>query len=207
VATRKPADPRSLRGDGTSPGEAAVIRNLQPRGNYTVRETSVITSISNGNALPTFGATAFWLGMLPNYSAFTAIFDRYRFLRFEVLFAPYVNQVNDSTSVSLPQLHTCLDYDDQVVPTTVDFIRRCGTYAGVQGNKPLKRCFLPRASAALYDGITTAYAEVAPMVWLDCAYTTIPHFGIKYAIDAASTAGMFRYNIELTATVEFSGRR
>ncbi len=175
---------------------------------YTVSEVYALTAISSGVGVPTFGSITFTANALPNYSSWAAVFDRYRIKSAKVDFTPQSVQEITTAGQSVGIFHTLLDFDDNTAPTSVAAMQRYSTYCGIISTKPIRRALLPRAAAATYvSAVTTGYVEVEPNAWRDVAYGDIPHYSVKWGLDNTSAAALVIYNVLVTLTVEFAGRR
>ncbi len=195
-----------MSGDGTALRQQNVIRSLHPKITYVYSATFNLNPILSNSTAIQYGAFSFQLNQLPNYAAYQSIFDRYRILSVDVRFIPTNVQINIGT-VNAPQFHTVVDFDDNSTPTSVTTLQRYSTYVGTYATTPFRRHFLPRAAVQVYDGVTTAYGEVDPMMWRDAAYPDIPHYALKYAMELSTPSNDYRYDVQCIMKVEFSGQR
>lgn len=129
--------------------------------------------------------------LIPNYAEFTSLFDQYRLkklvFKLRLVRPPEAN----NTSVNqqyYPDVYCSVDHDDSNAPTTVDQVQQYGKCkTGIlKPNYWFKyRCY-PTASAAVYRALATAYMPIKNNAWLDLAYTDIPYYGIKLAVDVSN---------------------
>jgi len=185
-----------------------VFRGGKPKQNYVVTEVYNKTFIISVGSI-VYGSLQFAMNELPNANSWTTVFDRYRILSVDVRFIPANVQMNVSpVTVNAPIFHTCVDFDDATAPTSVVQVQRYGTYAGTIATSGLRRHFVPRSASPQYITlVTSGYGEVDPSVWKDCAYDSIPHYGVKYALEAGTSSTDYRYDVMVTMKVEFAGQR
>jgi hypothetical protein len=164
---------------------------VRPR-SYTVVSNVTLPIITTSTSVPMGGAYAFTLSQLPNYTVFTACFDRYRILCVQVQFNPAATVTSD--------LSTAIDYDDANSPTAeiqqrdTGMVVPCGNY--------FERTFRPRIAVAAYSGAFTSYANMPSNLWIDCASPQVQYFGLKYYVPvSASNSNIYlptaRFLIEL----------
>jgi len=204
----KRADPRLLTGDATSPVNP-VSRTSIPRSNYRFKETFGISGlvITSSTTVTQYGGLQFTFADLPSAGSFSAVFDRYRILGAKVMFKPYGQQMSTGVG-TVGQLHTAVDFDDASTPSSIGAIERYGTYAGVPGNRSLQRHFAPRVAGIVYRGVaTTGFSEVPYGGWMDMAYTDVPYYGLKYALETTASTAQFVYQVFVTLDVEVAARR
>jgi len=196
-----------LPGDSRELAMDFVVRVPQLK-NFVVTEKYSLAAFQNQAAATTYGAFSFNVNSMPNIAAYTSLFDKYKIMKVEVYFTPYLaTEVLNTAPVTVPRLHTCVDQDDEAVPTSVAELEQFSTYSQVRGTAPLVRVFKPRAIMQIFQSaIATSYA-VAPDVWLDLANPTIPHYGLKYAFPSSAVAGTFGYEVNVLMTAAFANVR
>lgn len=200
---------RILTGDATIP-RAVVVRNSHARANYVIRETVNFDRIVNDGSSPTFGSFVHTFNDLPNASAWIALFDRYRFLGVKMTFQQSGVQMNTlPSSFSVPIFCTVVDFDDNTAYTSLTTMQRAATAATHLSNYSIMRHYLPRPTRPVYiSGVSTGYQEGNPMDWQDLAYPTIPHYGMKWGVDAASPGGQACvYDVVAEYLIEVAGQR
>lgn len=203
------SDLRLLKGDSTSLPQGQVIKGGNVRATYTVTQSYTAAPIANVSGFGSYAAYDFQADSLPGWSAWASVFDRYRIRHVEVSFTPSFNQENVASNVQIPMFHTVVDFDDAAVPSSITALQSFSTYAGVIGNKSIRRVFVPRSSVSQYvSALVTGYAEGDPSQWRDVAYGDIPHYGLKCGFDGPATAGgTCTYTVLVKLTVEFGGQR
>jgi len=160
----------------------------------------VYNSIQNGEATDffassttasVFAANALLANSFPNFSSLAAAFDQYRVLMIELLLQPRSNFQGTATS-DYGQVTTVLDYDDAVVPTSINQLMQYDNQQTVPGYVAIRRCFRPRVAAALYGGgAFTSYGNVPSTEWIDVASNTVPFYGCKLGWTSTSAACIY----------------
>jgi len=160
---------------------------------------------------PTLGVLAFKLSDMLNYSAFTSIFDQYLIKRITVKFESLAQVVaaNDTVAaatITAPRFYTAIDYYDSTVPAAPqNVIARTGVTT-TRVTRSFSRSFQPLSLAMIYEGVGTGY-NPSPR-WIDCADPSVPHYGLKYCLEASSVAtplNIYGYSVTVEAELCFMG--
>ncbi len=164
---------------------------------------------SSGN---TFASGNFKLSDLPNYTDFTALFDRYRFVAVVVKFVPTTQPTEVGSSTSLigdnPVVYTVIDYDDSATPLSVDELRQFDTAQVNPIGTYFERVLVPKAALGSYSGTFASYSQAPQYMWHDCNSPNIQFYGLKWASTAFSTSGTTAlYQMEVDYILEFSNPR
>lgn len=131
---------------------------------------------------------------LINKDDFTTLYDRYRIdyiqVRAQLVNCPsgnnLTNTVNQTNASNwYPKLWWCPDYDDSGQETLDELKQRAKTKCVVlQPNRVYTFGVKPAVLAQTYrTSLSTGYAPKWKQ-WVDMAQTNVPHYGIKYVIDA-----------------------
>jgi hypothetical protein len=139
------------------------------------------------------------LNQFANYSNFTAAFDEYRIVQAEIWFVMTASASNGAMSAS------AVDLDSAAAPSSLQgLIAKPGSCVSLiaSGQGHYHR-FTPRVAVATYSGAFTSYSEAAPLAWIDCASSSVQHYGAKFALDTDSAA--HTCDIIVRAIVEFRG--
>jgi len=171
-------------------------------------DTALLTAkgITSSALVDSTVALQFQLDMLPQYATFTALYDQYRIVKVEIHLNPRVQVFNGMTvgQGTVAQNYTkkiiwTIDNDDAVAPTNYNTVREYGNsheFNLINGNSKVIT-FKPAVSAYVYNGVSPAYGErFSP--WIDVAYPSVPHYGIKMALPVSTTVN--------DCTVDFSAR-
>lgn len=205
---------RKARSAFVSSGNGAInLRSLAVRGGQynistTVRSKTMVANAPyiNGSS---FGALAFTLSDLPNYTELTNLYDEYRIKAVRIFWIPTTN-VNGtvwngaSTIVySLPALYSWIDNDDDTVPTSLAQGQEYESFkCHGQLSTTRQRTIIPDASKALYTGAAfTGYGN-ARNQWIDNNSPNVKHYGIKYGI-VNQTANSGAMDVVATFYLEF----
>lgn len=164
---------------------------------------AVIVASSTG----LFGlAYQFRLIDLPNVTDFTNLYDMYRFNKVVMKLIPkYSDNLliagGNISNSNIQQVHSVIDYDDLVSPTSISQLCEYQSHKMTRGNQVHTRVIVPKCQ--LNVGNIGAAAPVAKQ-WIDCDQTSISHRGAKVVIPAPLTADtQISYDLELTYYVSF----
>jgi hypothetical protein len=166
----------------------------------TILQYPIGTTAFVGNVVsPQFGANSVLLSSLANYTAYTGLFDSYKFEKIEWTFTLR----NTGTSGQFPVLVYYPDWDDTTVPTNLSAVAshpRAITKPFTPTNPTIKVCVEPKVALAAYNGLFTGYAQNSAPMWLDCASPNIAHYGLKWAIwNFADTTQSIDFSIKVWA--------
>lgn len=133
--------------------------------------------------------------VVPSYTEFAALFDKYRIDKVDVYYTSSWDSNNGSGGVQLfygPAVAYTVDTDDAGASTASD-IMQYSTCKYTQFSNQRSRNFLcsfrPQANLPAYVGTSaTAGSASAPKdMWLDLGTPAIDHYGVKFAIDQLVT--------------------
>lgn len=98
-----------------------------------------------------------------------------------------------------------VDKDDVTLPEDIDQILRDGGRA-MPLTKPFRVTFRPVPLTTLYRAPTSGYATGKPC-WVDAAYPSVPHFGLKWVIRFPTDMGVgesfFPFTVKQTMVVAY----
>lgn len=134
-------------------------------------------------------ARYFSLNALHEVSDYTNLFDQYRIaaLRVEFQFDKTGGEVG--TVTPMPMLSSVIDYDDYTALVDENDYLQYSTYKRTPLNYRHKRYFKPRVAGALYQAVGTGYSNLRSP-WIDCASTSVQHYGIKFMTDGSQNGGI-----------------
>jgi len=195
----RPGDGQTFTLETALPGST---RTAESR-NFTTQQAGVFASaFATSTSTPTFGAIAFNLQNVNQYSALQLIFDQYRLSDIEVWLVP---QVSEAVSSASGTLYSVIDLDDSVALTSVS---QFGDYSNAVFT-PVKtghyRHFQPHVAIAAYSGAFSSFANV-PSPWIDTSSSTVQHFGIKYG-SSITTVLSVAFDIYYRFKLEFRNIR
>lgn len=166
--------------------------------------SSDITQVA---AADTFMAYRFELNDVSDTADFTDLFDQYRFRAIKWEARPRFNFSNPGSVAAnrLPRLYSVIDYDDNVVPTLINQLREYQSCKETRWDQDHVRMIKPRIATAVLDntGLTSVANE--PSKWIDLAYLTVNHFGIKIAIEGgvAGQTNLQSWSVDIEYMIEF----
>lgn len=135
----------------------------------------------------------FRLADLPNYTEFTALFDRYMITKVKAQLLPRgnVSEVSQQTGVAqntISNIWSAIDYDDATAPANLATILQYGNNRHRRTTQTLTNVLAPKILSETYNnGITTAYSPSSKSKWVDCDNPNVQHFGVKVWLDAPPT--------------------
>lgn len=215
--------------------EARRIRTgsakLRKFGQYRVRKPNVyfykqaingnyITGISSRTITQGVSATyygfEFQAGNLPNWAAFSALYDQYCITKIVLRLIPMtnVNNVQPLTGASLGNpglIASVIDTDDGTAPTALSQLEQYQSYKSqpVISQRTHTRIFVPGVDlTAIQTGGAAVNAMNKKYQWIDCAHSSIAHFGMKIYLDAYANANApASYQVQGFAYIKFRNVR
>ncbi len=202
---------------GPRPGAALTVRELANTFNTQSGLTNVGTTTPGqftvSSPTGTFAAVAFRLDDLPNLSAYTALFDQYRIERVKAHFrtrnpATFVANTA-SPNGSVPQGYLVVDRDDSSAPASVAVLQQYDNAIAFNGTDSLEVDLVPSVTATVFaSGAFSGYnIRDSDSMWLDCANSDIPCYGVKLGASALSTSTTSNWTWDITAEYIVSFRK
>lgn len=153
-----------------------------------------------GTGTTNFLSANFQLSQVPNSTSYTALFDSYRISSVKLTFV-YRGQ----NSSSQPVIYIVTDHDDSGNPTTINSIlerakSRILTFSNARNVQ--SHGLIPAVATGALQSTTLQPGTVSYKPWLDTAYPSVGHFGVKYAVDNLLTGS----TIDVFATMYFQTR-
>lgn len=163
---------------------------------------------ANYTNVPTGGTNFqldFNLNQMPSAGEFTALFDEYKINAVKVTIFPRGNSAENTTGNG-SRVFSIVDYDDSTAPSGLNELLQ---YPGVKSTaltQPHVRYIkTPKVASAVYQSaLVTAYG--ARSMWLDCASSTIPHYGVKFWCNGTNS-GTVILDLQIDYFVSFRGVR
>jgi len=192
MSSRMPSIPRRPRRANRNQRISAASQVQRPLPSvdriHSFRQLGYSVSIAQVANATSLGSLSFILTQATNYSGFADLYDTYRVDYLEYTFRPLMNAVGLSAPATTiaPRILTVIDYDDNTTPTLSAMLE----YSTLQMHtfqtftRRIKPCILTGA----FNGTTVTASVTTEAPWLDCAVGNIPHYGLKYAIDAGAVA-------------------
>lgn len=185
--------------------------SLKPSFNtpYTIKtKARYITWIGPATGSADFSAGyTFKLSDIADYTQWTSVFDQYRFKKVTVM-VQGANQTSNQASNTLQPLITVIDYDDATGPATKETALNFGSSFVHHPNCNDRRSFVPRSASALYVNAGTFTGNaIMKNQWIDCAASTVLHYGFKAFVPVSTTTNIFSYLGIVEYVIEFKNNR
>lgn len=143
------------------------------------------------------GSTQIAAVVVPNYTEFGALFDKFRIDKVDVYYTSSVysnGAMGANQSMYMPACAYTVDTDDANAATCSDLQQystcKYTQFGGNQAKPKLLASFKPMPSLALYSNGTTV-SGVGDLnsknLWLDCGTPGTYHYGMKFGLDQVST--------------------
>jgi len=210
---RYPSKRRPRRGKKMMRRKRRIPRPINQNSLTIWNENLTDTIISCSSAGPVTGAIGFQLSFVQNYQVYVNLYDYYKINQVKMRFIPVTADNRDYSTTTpnlaqnLPFFYTCIDRDDGTIPSDSAEVRAYGNSRTWNPNRKFTITMKPSVLTAIYSSsVLTAY-KITPAPKLDLGYQFVPHFGLKYAMDACSPTGAYTYRVEILYNITFSGRR
>lgn len=182
-----------------------VIKKLSQGVHYFKRTLYASGAIAGSSITDVFGATGFQLSSLPNYTEFTALFDMYKITGVKVTYMPRANSAEAGTNQGLVKFFSVIDYDDTTAPTAINDLLQYESLKVSNSSRDHTRFLKPKIARAIYQsGVSTAYG--ASTGWIDCDNASVPHYGLKYALQQLPS-GNQSFDVKITYYLAFKNVR
>lgn len=171
------------------------------------------TVITNSNIAEQRITYRFQLSACLNYVAYQTMWEQYRINKVVITWKPIrvqsvVGQVEDVTPASttnIPSYVVAIDNDDVATEDYTDTKTRYGSRERLV-TTPGKVVMKPACLSEIYlAGAATAYSPQYGK-WLDCRYATVPHYGVRLAMEPAEPAGNYALECKTKIYVSFKNR-
>lgn len=167
--------------------------------------TQVPGTIAAQNLYDVPFSLSFDLAQLTSYTEFTTLFDYYKINGVKVQLKVFPNS-NTATGVGLPWLEFWSDHDDSVPQTALQAREHMGTKSRFfTGDKMMTTMYVKPTPLADLAGAASA---IMPNKWINCANSSIPHYGIKGIIHnyyLSGSTGQNQVVFDVMSNVSFKG--
>lgn len=167
----------------------------------------LVGNAAYGPGVGYINALTFSLDQVRQPLEFTSLFDRYKITHVQLKFFMRLDPgAQPAGSAYTPRMWWIHDYDDSA-PTVIDSMREhCKVKTALlKPGRPIVINVKPATLALIYNGATSAYSPQWSK-WLDCGYSNIPNYGLKYALDQFDNPN-YRIAIEATYWLAFKDTR
>ncbi len=148
------------------------------------RQPAYTTQINQQANANTLGALNFTLAQMTNYLGMADIWDLYRVDYLEFTFRPQF-KANNATMFAnsvIPNIYAVIDLDDSSTPTFIGIQEYQSCQIHQTDDFTIR--FKPAVRSGVYDGTNVVAAGTVMSPWLDTGNINIPHYGVKYGVDA-----------------------
>lgn len=159
-----------------------------------------------GNAihLPYLNGISFRIDQVINPNEFANLFDNYRINAVSVRFFLRIDPgAQTAATANYPRLYYVRDYDDSVIPSTLNEIREHGMsrVKVLRPDRPVSIYLKPAIADTIFR--TGALTSTVPKwkQWVDMAHQNVEHYGLKYGIDDLTNTN---YRVDLEVVYYFS---
>lgn len=172
--------------------EAAYFNNATT-GTIESTDTSVLPNLVSMSGITSpYGNGGAWSGALSmamnktvNSTELTSLYDYYKIKAVRITF-DYASNVAlaNATDVPMPRLAWYYDYDDTVFQDYNHYMQATARVRQTRLNKKVTITVKPRVKDAIQEQVagTVGTPSVFKRTWIDCAYPSVPHFGLKFAL-------------------------
>jgi len=174
------------------PAKKAAKRRARQKSNVKnglvhVKKLEIEPRISVAGNATTFGAESFELADLPQYLTYASLYEEYRIQKITYSWKALSNvstvpPVGVNAFTSLGMIHTIIDNNDAVVPTSIQTMMNDSSYRGTVSSRNHTRTFVPK----FLNVAGTAQAQQSTG-WLLTDNPNVSHYGIKWAFEGGIT--------------------
>jgi hypothetical protein len=150
--------------------------------------------LTTSTSVPTFYGFFLAFDGVSDYASYQAVFDEFKIEQAEVWLTP---NLTTSTAETIGQSVSVIDFSDSKTPTTIAGLLEYSTAVVGPANHGHYHKFTPQVDMAAFQaGATFGYAtKAAP--WLLLNNPSVQHYGVKFGVDATSTAYSWDANVRL----------
>jgi hypothetical protein len=177
------------------------IQKYSPRDRQVLRTIKSYqpAQITTSTTLSTFRSYTFQISNLSDLTEMSSVFDQYRITQVDVKFIPNITESLSSAPLS-GGVFSVIDLDDANLFTSITDPLDYNSLSIWKPMETVQLSFKPRLALAAYgSSVFGSFANSAP-VWIDCASSTVEHYGLKMAWGTTSTAvtysPVFRLHVE-----------
>lgn len=173
---------------------------------YFKRSVWLPTWVTTTAGADSFTSLNFRLNQLPQFSEFTVLYDQYKINGVKLELIPQFDSANVGaigTNV-VSQNFLINDYDDSLVPTTMDTLLQNQSVKRCSSTRIMKHYIRPCVASQVFNtGITSTYS--ARRQFIDCNSADTEHYGVKIGFSSNPIAQ--RYGLRMTFYLAFKNVR
>ena len=211
-----PARKKTHKNKYAQSGSGSIPRTLVSKSGY--RSTTAVTRmvslspLSGTSGTDDLASYSFQLSDLPNYTAFTALYDQYRIRAVKMEFIPQqayapVVLAGVVVNVNAPLLTTCLDLDDATTPTSavVQAHESAMCHGTLNSSCIAKYTRWVKPAIAIENYQTGGFGGYTSKTdqWCDSASPATQHYGLKAWVACPSGSGAYVTYVMATYYLEF----
>ena len=146
---------------------------------------------------------------MPDWSAITALYNRYKMRKVTYTFNLTTgSQSNGLDGDRLPRMFIRYNYDSNLTSANVQLRLQdqpnVKVFQFTADKTSFSYSYYPRAIEPVYlSGISTGY-KLAKQQYIDVQYGTVPHYGLMFFVDALSTGLILTYDITWETAFSYS---
>lgn len=183
---------RSMFGRKKAPAKRKRVQRKGRRlakqtGHLTVKKTEIESRVFVAANATQFGVDTFELGDLTQYADYVKLYEEFRIDKIVYQFKS-LNNVSGAVPAgglnTLGMIHTRIDTNDGVVPTSIQDMMNDSTYRGTRSSRNHVRVIKPKFM------MSAGTAQTKPTTgWLSCynadgiTPNAVSHYGIKWALE------------------------
>jgi len=166
--------------------------------------TTIVTGVG-----ATAGAFNFQLSAdTGNSATYAALFDQYRVVAWDAVFRPKQSVTFDGVSTAFSQpLYVVIDFDDSTALASVAVATEYETCVQLEAYQSCRRSFIPLVNVPGFGAGAFASSIGVESPWIDMAYPSVEHYGLKWYSPAQSASFIPVWELEFTYTVQFRSTR
>ena len=193
-------------------GQLVTLNPTRPKPQVFTKTALFVNNGTNsyiGAGLPiTFlgGALA---ASMPDWSAITALYNRYKMLKITYTFNLTTTlQSNGLDGDRLPRMMIRYNYDSNLTAANVQLRLQdqpnVKVFQFTADKTQMSYSYYPRAIEPVYlSGISTGY-KLARQQYIDVQYGTVPHYGLMFYIDGLSSGLVLTYDITYSTAFSYN---
>jgi len=168
-----------------------------------VQSSSLGIVLTSSNTVFVGYAKNWTAGDIGQFSSFAAVFDQYKIQKVEM----WLNPTGPATMPGYALTNgtrfiSVTDYDDSNAVGSSGSLLKYENASVGSLQMGHYRSFQPHIALAAYNGAFGGYHNIASD-WIDCASTSVQHYGIKAGVDATTSNGDFKVEGFSRVTVLF----
>lgn len=171
------------------------------------------TVVTNSNIAEQRITYRFQLSACLNYVAYQTMWEQYRINKVVITWKPIrvqsvvgqVTAVAPGSTTNIPSYVIAIDNDDVSSEAYQDTKTRYGSRERLV-TTPGKVVMKPACLSEIYLAVAANAYSPQYGKWLDCRYATVPHYGVRLAMEPAEPAGNYALECKTKIYVSFKNR-